>query len=100
MLEVVVAGEPDPTTGYVIDLSTLKQIMHERIVNKCDHKNLNLDVDFLEDVIPSTENLVKHFYQQLKEPVEKACVDKGVLYSVKLEETERNSAEYCPYLMN
>lgn len=99
VIEVVVAGDPDPETGYVIDLSTLKQIIDERIVEKCDHKNLNLDVEFLKGILPSTENLVKSFYEQLREPIEQACVKDGVLYSVILRETERNSAEYCPYLL-
>ncbi|MDX1637500.1 MAG: 6-carboxytetrahydropterin synthase [Balneolaceae bacterium] len=98
-IEVIVAGEPDPETGYVIDLSELYDIVDERIIEKCDHKNLNLDVDFLADVIPSTENLVKAFYRELKEPIEQACVEGGKLYSVRLHETERNSAEYCPYLL-
>ena len=67
VIEVTVAGDPDPETGYVIDLSTLKQIIEEQIIEKCDHKNLNLDVDFLDGIMPSTENLVKAFYHQLKE---------------------------------
>lgn len=96
-LEVTVAGKISPETGYVIDVGELKQIMRRRIIDKCDHKNLNLDVDFLEGIIPSTENLVKTFYQQLKDEVEEACHEVGTLYSVKLFETERNYAEYCPY---
>ncbi len=99
VIEVVVAGEPDPDTGYVIDLSELYDIIEEQIIEKCDHKNLNLDVDFLDGILPSTENLVKAFYFQLKEPIEKACVEGGKLYAVKLHETERNAAEYCPYLL-
>ncbi len=99
VIEVIVAGEPNLETGYVIDLSELKQIIEEQIIEKCDHKNLNLDVDFLDGVMPSTENLVKAFYYQLKEPIEDVCVEGGKLYSVKLHETERNSAEYCPYLL-
>jgi len=100
IIEVTVAGEPDETTGYVIDLADLKDIIHNTIVDECDHKNLNLDVDYLQGVIPSTENLVKVFFEQLKEPIEKACVENGILYSVKLRETERNSAEYCPYILD
>lgn len=99
VIEVVVAGDPNPQTGYVIDLSELKNIIDKQIIEKCDHKNLNLDVDFLDGILPSTENLVKAFYSQLKQPIENACVEGGILYSVKLHETERNSAEYCPYLL-
>ena len=99
-LEVTVAGTPDTDTGYVIDLSKLKSIINNRIVDKCDHKNLNLDVDFLNGIIPSTENLVKAFFKELEEPISEASSEDGFLYSVTLEETERNSAKYCPYLLN
>lgn len=88
-LEVTVKGIPDPETGYVIDLGRLKEIIQERIVDRCDHANLNLDVDFLQGIIPSTENLVVAFWQQL-EP----ALPVGQLHSVRLYETERNIAEY------
>lgn len=97
VIEVTVAGDPDPETGYVIDLGKLKKIIKDRITDPCDHRNLNLDVPFLEGVIPTSENLVKAFYEQLKEDVEKAASEGSVLYSVHLYETERNQAEYCPY---
>lgn len=96
-MEVTVAGKISESTGYVIDIGELKAIMQRRIIEKCDHKNLNLDVDFLDGIIPTTENLVKSFYHEIKDEVENACHDKGVLYSVKLYETKRNYAEYCPY---
>lgn len=98
-LVVTVAGEPDEETGYVIDLSELKTIINQQIIDKCDHKNLNIDVDFLDGIIPSTENLVKAFFEQLEDPIQQASSENGFLYSVTLEETERNSAEYCPYLL-
>ncbi len=94
VLEVTVAGEPDPDTGYVMDLGMLRAILDEHIISKCDHKNLNLDVDFLQGVIPSSENLVKSFYEQIRIPVETAASKGSKLISVKLYETERNSAEY------
>ncbi len=97
VMEVTVAGEPNPETGFIIDLSDLKQIIEEKIVEPCDHKNLNLDVPFLDGILPSSENLVKAFYEELKEEVEEASSEGGVLYSVKLYETERNIAEYCPF---
>ncbi len=97
VMEVTVAGEPSPETGFIIDLSDLKQIIEKKIVEPCDHKNLNLDVPFLEGILPSSENLVKAFYNELKEEVEEASSEGGVLYSVKLYETERNIAEYCPF---
>lgn len=94
-LEVVVAGEkPDPETGYVIDLGKLQEIIDTEIVEPCDHRNLNLDVPFLEGVIPTSENLVRVFYQRLKDPVQKESAEGAFLYSVKLYETDRNAAEY------
>lgn len=89
-IEVTVAGTPDDVTGYVIDLAVLKKIIQEKIIEPCDHRNLNLDVEFMQGQIPSTENLVKAFYEQLEELVAKESVSDGFLYSVKLEETERN----------
>lgn len=94
VMEVTVAGEPDPETGYLIDLGRLKQIIKQNVVDKVDHRNLNLDVDFLEGVIPSAENLSKAFYDQLKDDVNEECHPHGKLFSVKLYETERNMAEY------
>lgn len=94
VLEVTVAGEPDKDTGYLIDLGKLKKIINDKIISRCDHKNLNIDVDFLEGVIPTSENLVKAFFFELKDEVELACNNDGELYSVKLYETERNVAEY------
>ena len=93
VIEVTVVGETDPETGYLVDLGKLKKVIQTRILSKCDHKNLNLDVDFLEGIIPSTENLAKSFYFELKDEVKKICHN-GNLYSVKLFETERNIAEY------
>jgi 6-pyruvoyltetrahydropterin/6-carboxytetrahydropterin synthase len=96
-LEVTLAGIPDTDTGYVIDLGRLKKIIEQYILEPCDHRNLNMDVPFLSDIIPTSENLVQTFYDQLKKPVEAEASKGSVLYSVKLYETERNSAEYCPY---
>ncbi|OGU54727.1 MAG: 6-pyruvoyl tetrahydrobiopterin synthase [Ignavibacteria bacterium RBG_13_36_8] len=88
-LEVVVAGEVDPLTGYVIDLSKLKKIIKENVTHKLDHKNLNVDVDFLKDIIPSSENITKGIWNQLV-----GKIPSGRLYSIKLYETENNYVEY------
>lgn len=88
-VEVVVAGEVDQRTGYVIDLSLLKEIIHKHVIEKLDHKNLNLDVDFLHDKIPSAENIILGIWDQLKDNI-----PNGRLYSVKLYETENNYVEY------
>lgn len=89
VLEVTVAGCPEEDTGYVIDLGILKQIIHEHVVKHVDHRNLNLDVPFLEGTLPSTENLVIAFWNVL-EP----HITAGRLHRVRLFETDRNYAEY------
>lgn len=89
VLEVTVSGSPDPETGYVLDLGQLREILNQAIASKCDHRNLNTDVDFLRDVIPTTENLVIAFWQQI-EPL----IPSGRLHRVRLYETPRNFAEY------
>lgn len=94
LMEVTVGGSVDPDTGYLIDLGKLQEIIDQVIIEPCDHKNLNLDVDFLQGVITSTENLAEIFFHRLKVPVETAAADGSKLVSVKLFETERNSAEY------
>lgn len=88
-LEVTVAGEPDPETGYVVDLSELKRVMHERVIDKVDHQNLNLDVDFMEGMMPSTENFVVAIWEQLE-----GALPAGRLHCVRLYETDHNMAEY------
>ena len=96
VLEVTVAGEPDPETGYVIDLGDLKRIIQKNILDKCDHKNLNLEVPFLKGIIPTSENLVKAFFQELEDDIYEEAYGSSELHSVKLFETERNIAEYRP----
>jgi len=86
---VTIAGDPDPDTGYVMDLGRLKSIMQEAVIEPCDHRNLNLDVDFLQGIIPSAENLVIAFWKQLEPHITEARLE-----SVRLWETERNVAEY------
>ncbi len=89
VLEVVVKGEIDSLTGYVIDLKELKRIIRENIIEKLDHKNLNLDVDFLKGKIPSGENLVVAIWNQLE-----GKITNGKLHAIKLFETENNYFEY------
>ncbi len=89
VLEVVVAGDVNPRTGYVIDLKKLKRIIIENVIKKVDHKNLNFDVDFLKGKIPTSENIAIGIWEQLEDKIEE-----GKLYSVKLYETENNYVEY------
>lgn len=88
-LEVVVAGQVNPDTGYVVDLKVLKEIIIKNVIQKVDHKNLNTETDFLTGIIPTAENVTAAIWKQL--------VDKipgGRLYAVKLYETENNYFEY------
>lgn len=89
VLEVTVKGQPDPETGYILDLADLKEILQEAIVAKCDHRNLNQDVDFMRGIIPTTENLVIAFWGQIA-----PRLPAGKLHCVRLYETPRNFAEY------
>ena len=90
VLEVTLKGSPDPVTGYIIDLARLKKILHHAVVDKCDHRNLNDEVDFLRGIIPSTENLVIAFWQQIAPHIKAPAT----LHGVRLYETPRNFAEY------
>ena len=88
-LEVVVCGNLNPETGFVIDLNLLKKIIREYVINKVDHKNLNLDTDFMKGIIPSAENIAVAIWNQIDNKL-----PSGKLYSVKLYETENNYFEY------
>ena len=88
-LEVTVEGEVDPETGFVLDLSRLKALVNEHVVEDIDHTNLNEDVPWMEDVNPTTENLAVRIWNRLE-----GRLDGAELVSVKLWETDRNMAEY------
>ena len=88
-LEVVIAGEINPDTGYLIDLKMLKEIVIENVIKKVDHKNLNLDVEFLKGKIPTAENIAIGIWEQLENKI-----PSGKLHSIKLHETENNFVEY------
>ena len=90
-LFVTVEGTVDPDTGYVIDLKVLSDIIKNRIVDKMDHKNLNLEVDFMKDTITTAENIAIKIYEELESDIQATGNN---LYSVKLYETENNYVEY------
>jgi len=87
-LGVTVEGEIDPTTGYVIDLKVLREVA-ESVIGDLDHRNLNLDVPWLEGVLPSTENLVVKLWERLA-----PRIPAGQLVRLVLWETPRNYVEY------
>jgi 6-pyruvoyltetrahydropterin/6-carboxytetrahydropterin synthase len=88
-IEVTVAGEPDKDTGMILDLKKLSEIIEKEIIEKVDHKHLNIDVDFLKGILPTAENLAMAFWKILKPKIEA-----GKLYSIKVSETTNNFAEY------
>ena len=92
-LIVTVAGEVDPDTGFVVDLKRLSDLVRREVTDKVDHKNLNLDVDFMSGKLPSTENLVIEFWKIL-EPRISSISRFGKLYSLKLYETPLNYVEF------
>jgi len=88
-LFVTVKGEPDPETGFLVDLKVLKQIIQTQIIDKIDHRNINLDVDFMQNKMASTEILAIEIWNQLFPHIKGA-----ELHSVKLYETQNNFVEY------
>ncbi len=91
ILWVTVKGEQSDAHGFVMNINTLKKIINELIIEKIDHRNINLDVSFMKDKIATTENLAVAIWEQLKPAVEK---EGAMLHCVKIEETENNFIEY------
>jgi 6-pyruvoyltetrahydropterin/6-carboxytetrahydropterin synthase len=88
VLEVVIAGEIDQTTGYVVDLKQLSDIISKRILEDVDHHNLNTDIPWLEGLIPTAENLAVAFWERIRSEL-----PTGSLRSVRVCETDKNWAE-------
>ncbi len=91
-LIVTVIGTPDPETGFVIDLKKLSTLIRAEVTDKVDHKNLNLDVDFMQGKMASSEVLATEIWKIL-EPQIPVVSKTGRLHSVKLYETPRNFVE-------
>ena len=88
-MDVKVTGIPDPETGFVIDLKLLSDIINEYVIEKFDHKNLNLDLKEFSNLNPTAENIVIVIYDILRPKI-----DMGIDLQVRLYETPRNFAEY------
>ncbi len=91
VLFVTVKGIVDPEIGYVVNLKTLSKIINQYVIEPLDHKNLNVEVEFLDGIIPSSENLAIAIWQKLVPHLSDLGVD---LYCIKIEETENNFVEY------
>ena len=90
---VTVKGQPDPETGFVVDLKQLSNLIKKEIIDKVDHKNLNMDVDFMQGKMASCEILVMEMWKILK-PAIRTITSVGHLHSIRLYETPRNYVEY------
>jgi len=89
-LYITIKGTPDPETGFVFDVKKLSNIVKEHVIEKLDHKNLNVDVDFMQGQICSIENLVIAIWNQLIPHLPETIQ----LHSLKLYETPRIFTEY------
>ncbi len=89
VLDVSVTGSIDARTGYVVDLSQLKTIVERDVIDQIDHRNFNLDVDFMRGTIPTSENIIVGIWRILEPAVAPAKLSKLVLW-----ETPNNSVEY------
>jgi 6-pyruvoyltetrahydropterin/6-carboxytetrahydropterin synthase len=89
VLEVVVAGEVDETSGYVYDLKSLADIIGRQVLRDVDHRNLNTDVPWLKGRVPTTENLAQAFWERLQPEL-----PDGLLRTVRVWETDKNWAEF------
>lgn len=92
-LIVTVKGKPDPDTGFVVDLKKLSTLIRKEVVDQLDHKNINLDVPFMQGKMASTENLVMEIWRILERTLP-SITDTAQLHSIKLYETPRNFVEY------
>ncbi|HXB46037.1 MAG TPA: 6-carboxytetrahydropterin synthase [Puia sp.] len=88
-LEVKISGEPDRETGYVIDLKKLSDIISENVLEKFDHKNLNLDTGYFVNLNPTAENIAIVIYEILRKKI-----DPALDLKIRLYETDRNYVEY------
>ena len=88
-LIVQVTGEVDPETGYVMDMKVLSDLIKKEVLDKFDHKNLNLDTQEFSDLNPSAENIAIVIYDKLK-----IQIDPQFDLKIRLYETERNFVEY------
>jgi len=87
VLMVTVKGVPNPDTGFVMDLKILSRLIDAKVLQKLDHRNINLEVDFMQGKLASTENLAIGIWEELEPEVQSGGAK---LHSVRLEETENN----------
>lgn len=91
ILYVTISGEVDPATGLIIHLRHVSKLIDEKILKKIDHKNLNLEVDFLHGKVPTSENIAIGIWNELKDDIQRLG---GKLHRIRLEQSENNIIEY------
>ncbi len=91
ILYVTVSGEPDPETGLVIHLRHVSRLIDERVIRKIDHRNLNLEVDFMTGKVPTSENIAIGIWNELEQGIREMG---GELRCIRLEQSENNIVEY------
>lgn len=89
VLEVWIEGPVNPLTGFVMDLKELKKVIHTSVLERFDHKNLNLDCKEFEGIIPTTENIAIVIYNILREQL-----DPKLKIEIVIQETEKNKVSY------
>jgi 6-pyruvoyltetrahydropterin/6-carboxytetrahydropterin synthase len=92
-LIVTIKGRPDPLTGFVVDLKKLSLLIKAEVIEKLDHKNLNVDVDFMSGKLASCETLILEIWRILSEKLP-TITSYGKLHGLRLYETPRNYVEY------
>ena len=90
-LFVTIKGEVNPKTGFLVNLKDLSKIINQYIIDKLDHKNINIEVDFMKNKLASTENLAIAIWEQLDQPIKELNAQ---MHKVKLFESENNFVEY------
>lgn len=93
-LIVTVKGKPDPETGFVVDMKQLGDLVKREIVDKVDHRNLNIEVPFLEGKIPTCEVIIMEFWTILAPQVTALTNGRSTLHSLRLIETPKNFVDY------
>jgi 6-pyruvoyltetrahydropterin/6-carboxytetrahydropterin synthase len=91
ILYVTVKGEAEPSTGLVIHLRHVSELIDEKIIRKVDHRNLNLEVDFLAGKVPTSENVAIGIWNELAGGIRQLG---GELHCIRLEQSENNIIEY------
>lgn len=93
-LYVTIKGDPDPDTGFVMNFKDLKKTVKDEVLELVDHKNLNIDVPFMQDKLTSCENLIIEFWNILEPLIKEESWGRASLHALKLYETPTSYAEY------